>query len=77
LEAQQLSTARGDGSNGLDSFIMTVIENRNVHEHQHINGCTSHELLQDISSLASIDVYHDPLMALDANITRGFQKKVP
>jgi hypothetical protein len=38
-------------------FIMTEIKNRNVHEHQHIDGQTSHELLQEISSLASYDVY--------------------
>jgi hypothetical protein len=57
-------------------FILTEIENRNVHEHQHVNDRTSHELLQDISSLASYDAYRDPLMASDANVTRGLHKKI-
>ncbi len=58
-------------------FIMTEIQNRNVREHQHVDGRTSHELLQDISSLALYDVYCDPLMALDANVTWGLQKNMP
>jgi hypothetical protein len=57
-------------------FIMTEMENKIVHELQHIDGCTSHELLHDIISLASNNVDRDLLMALDANVTRGLQKKV-
>jgi hypothetical protein len=58
-------------------FIMTEIQNRNVSEHQHIDGHTNHELLLDISSLAACVVYSDLLMASDANIIRGLQKNMP
>jgi hypothetical protein len=58
-------------------FILTEIDNRNICEHQHVDGHTSHELLQDISFLASYYVYCDPPMALDVNITQGLQKKMP
>ncbi len=57
-------------------FILTEIKNRNVREHQHVDGCTIHELLQDISSLASYDVYCNPRMASDANVTQGLQKNM-
>jgi hypothetical protein len=56
---------------------MTEIQNRNVREHQHVDGCTSHELLWDISYLAVCDVYSDLLMASDANVTQGLQKNMP
>jgi hypothetical protein len=58
-------------------FIMNEIQNRKVREHQHVDGRTSHDLLQEISSLALYDVYCDLLMALYANITRGLQKNTP
>ncbi len=65
------------GSMVWTQFIMTEIQNRNVCEHQHVDGRTSHELLQDFSSLALYDVYSDPLMASDANVTRGLRKSMP
>jgi hypothetical protein len=61
----------------LTQFIMTEIQNRNPREHQHVDGRTSHELLQDISSLALYDIYSDPLMASDATINQGLQKNMP
>ncbi len=57
-------------------FIMTKSQNRNVREYQYVDGRTSHELLQEISSLSLYDVYTDPLMALDANVTQGLQKNM-
>ena len=58
-------------------LIMTEIENRKVREQQQVDAHSPHELLQDISSLATYDVYCDPLMAPDASVTRGLQKIVP
>ncbi len=57
--------------------IMTEIQNRNVCEHQHVDGHTSHEHLHAISPLALYDVYSDLLMVLDANVTQGLQKNMP
>jgi hypothetical protein len=41
-------------------LIMTEIQNHNVREHQHINARSSHELLQDVSTLSAIDAYSNP-----------------
>jgi hypothetical protein len=54
-----------------------ILMNRKVLEHQHVDGRTSHELLQNIPSLALYDVYSDLLMASDANVTQGLQKNMP
>jgi hypothetical protein len=56
---------------------MTEIQNHNVREHQHIDARSSHELLQDVSTLSAIDAYSNPGMAADANVSRGLRTLVP
>ena len=58
-------------------LIMTEIQNHNVREHQHIDTRSSHELLQDVSTLAAIDAFSNPGMAADANVSRGLRTLVP
>jgi hypothetical protein len=57
-------------------FVMSVIKNRSVWENQHLDGRCSDELLEDITSLATMDAYLDPMMAPYANISRGLQKVI-
>jgi hypothetical protein len=56
---------------------MTEINNQNVRENQHIDGRSPDELFQDVATLAAIDPYLNPIMAANANISRGLQKVIP
>jgi hypothetical protein len=56
---------------------VTEIQNNNVREHQHIDGRSLYELLQDVSTLAAINAYSNPGMAADADVSRGLCTLVP
>ena len=56
---------------------MTEILNHNVREHQHSDARSSHELLQNVSTLAAIGAYSNPGMAADANVSRGLRDLLP
>ena len=65
------------GRSAWTQLIMTEIQNHNVREHQHIDARSSHELLQDVSTLAAIDAFSNQGMAADANVSRGLRTLVP
>jgi hypothetical protein len=56
---------------------MTEIQNHNPREHQLIDTRSSHELLQDVSTLSVIDAYSNLGMAADANVSRGLRTLIP
>jgi len=56
-------TPEETGRSAWTQLIMTEIQNHNIREHQHINTHSSHELLQDVSTLFAIDAYSNPGMA--------------
>ena len=65
------------GHSAWTQLIMAEIQNHNIREHQHIDARSSHELLQDVSTLSAIDAYSYPGMAADANVSRGLCTLVP
>ncbi len=65
------------GRSAWTQLILTEIQNHNSREHQHIDACSSHELLQDVSTLSAIDAYSNPGMAANANVSRGLRTLVP
>ena len=65
------------GRSAWTQLILTEIQNHNVQEHQHIDARSSHELLQDVSTLAAIDAFSNPGMAADTNVSRGLRTLVP
>ena len=65
------------GRSAWTQLVMTEIQNHNVREHQHIDTRSSHELLQDVSTLAAISAYSNPGMAADANVSRGLRTLLP
>ena len=65
------------GRSAWTQLILTEIQNHNVREHQHTNARSSHELLQDVSTLSAIDAYSNPGMVADANVSRGLRTLVP
>jgi hypothetical protein len=65
------------GSSAWTQLILTEIQNHNVREHQHIGAHSSHELLQDVSTLSATDACSNPGMAANANVSRGLRTLVP
>jgi hypothetical protein len=65
------------GRTAWTEYIMSGIENQNEQEHWHVDGRSQDELLQDIATLAGINVFLDPMMVLDANVSWGLQKMIP
>jgi hypothetical protein len=88
-EKKRLEDAKKIDSGGCDAspeatrrtawteFVMSVIENCNACESQHVNSCSFNEQLQDIALLAALDAYLDPTMVQDANVSRGLRKMIP
>jgi hypothetical protein len=56
---------------------MTEIKNHNIQEHQHVDARSSHELLQDVLTLAGISAHSNPGMAADANVSWGLCTLLP
>jgi hypothetical protein len=65
------------GRTAWTEYIFSVIENRNVWEHQHVDNRSTSELHQDCRTLAAIDAFLDPTMASDANVGRGLKTVIP
>ncbi len=82
-DAKKINSGGGDslleatGRTAWTEFVMSVIENRNIQESQHIDSCSSNKQLQDVASLAALDAYLDPTMAQDANVSWGLRKVIP
>jgi hypothetical protein len=82
-DAKKIDGGGGDaspeatGRTAWTEFVMSVIENCNVRESQHVDSCSSNEQLQDVASLAALDAYSDPTMAQDANVGWGLRKVIP
>jgi hypothetical protein len=83
---KQGNTSKSGGSNpspeetgrsAWTQYIMTEINNQNVWENQHVDGCSPDELLQDVATLTAIDSYSNLIMAANANVSRGLQKVIP
>jgi hypothetical protein len=61
------------GRTAWTEYLFSAMENRNVREHQHVDGRSTAELHQDCGTLAAIDAFSDPTMASDANGGRGLK----
>ena len=65
------------GRSAWTQLVITEIQNHNIREHQHVDARSSHELLQDVSTLAAISAFSNPGMAADANVSRGLRTLLP
>ena len=61
------------GRTAWTEYLFSVMENRNVREHQHVGGRLTAKLHQDCGTLAAMNAFSNPTMVSDANVGRGFQ----
>jgi hypothetical protein len=57
--------------------LISALENRNLREHQHVDGRSTAKLHQDCATLAVIDAFLDWTMTSDANVSRGLLTVIP
>ncbi len=58
-------------------YIMSTIENHNVREHQHADGHSNDEIIQDIGMQMAMDAYLDHVLFSNLNVRRGLQQAIP
>ena len=65
------------GRTAWTEYLFSAIENRDVREHQHVDGRSTAEPYQDCGTLAAIDAFSDPTIVSDANAGRGLKTVIP